>query len=60
MCNIYRKAEYQHWINTVCEYIKSHNLKKAWKWLKTTAKVDKFKIFQIIHFKRFKYSSIVS
>ena len=43
MCKIYRKAEYQHWINTVCEYIKSHNLKKAWKWLKTTAKVDKFK-----------------
>jgi len=43
MCNIYRKTEYQHWINTGCEYMKSHNPKKAWKWLKTTAKVDKFK-----------------
>ena len=37
MCNIYRKTEYQHWINTGCEYMKSHNQKKAWKWLKTTA-----------------------
>ena len=43
MCNIYRKTGYQHWINTGCEYMKSHNPKKAWKWLKTTAKVDKFK-----------------
>ena len=47
MCNIYRKTEYQHWINIGCEYIKSHNPKKAWKWLKTTAKVDKFKNMSI-------------
>ena len=38
MCNIYRKTEYQHWINTGCEYMKSHNPKKAWKRLKTTSK----------------------
>jgi len=43
MCNIYMKTEYQHWINTGCEYMKSHNPKKAWKWPKATAKVDKFK-----------------
>jgi len=43
MCNIYRKAEYQHWINTGYEYMKFQNPKKIWKWLKTTAKVDKFK-----------------
>jgi len=28
--------------------MKSHNPKKAWKWLKTTAKVDNLKICQII------------
>ena len=43
MYNICRKAEYQYRINAGCEYMKSHNPKKAWKWLKTTAKVDKFK-----------------
>ncbi len=42
MCNQYRKEEYQHWINSGCEYMKSHNPRKAWKWLKRTAKVDKF------------------
>ena len=31
ICNIYRKAEYQHWSNTGCEYKKSHKPMKAWK-----------------------------
>ena len=42
MCNHFRKEEYQHWINSGCEYMKSHNPKKAWKWLKKTAKTDKY------------------
>jgi hydroxypyruvate isomerase len=42
MHNIFRKAEYQHWINLGCEYMKFHNPKKALKWLKKTVKVNKF------------------
>ena len=41
-CNEFRKLEYQHWIASGCEYIKSHNPRKAWKWIKITAKVGKF------------------
>ena len=40
-CNEFRKQEYLHWIKTGCEYVKSHNPKKAWKWIKTTAKIGK-------------------
>jgi len=40
-CNDFRKKEYQHWIASGCEYVKSHNPRKAWKWIKTTAKVGK-------------------
>jgi len=40
-CNEYRKLEYLHWIKTGCEYMKSHNPKKAWKWIKRTAKIGK-------------------
>ena len=32
---------HQHWIASGCEYVKSHNPRKAWKWIKTTAKVGK-------------------
>jgi len=33
--------EYQHWIASSCEYIKSHNPRKAWQWIKKTAKIGK-------------------
>ena len=40
-CNDFRKQEYLHWIQVGCEYMKSHNPKKAWKWIKRTAKIGK-------------------
>jgi len=40
-CNEYRKQEYLHWIKVGCEYVKSHNPKKAWKWIHRTAKTGK-------------------
>ena len=40
-CNEHRKLEYQHWIASGCEYAKSHNPRKAWQWIKRTAKVGK-------------------
>ena len=40
-CNEHRKKEYQHWIASGCEYAKSHNPRKAWKWIKRTAKIGK-------------------
>jgi len=41
-CNRFRKEEYQHWINSGCEYMKSHNPKFAWNWIKEAAKMNKF------------------
>jgi len=38
-CNEFRKQDYLHWIKSGCDYMKSHNPKKAWKWIKTTAKI---------------------
>ena len=40
-CNEHRKKEYQHWIISGCDFVKSHNPKKAWQWIKRTAKVGK-------------------
>ena len=40
-CNKFRKLEYQYWIASGCEYINSHNPRKAWKWIKITAKIGK-------------------
>jgi len=33
--------EYQHWIASSCEYVKSHNPRNAWQWIKKTAKIGK-------------------